>query len=402
MCLSVPVDFILGLYTKYMYLWAKEQHHNNNFFTNFAMKPSLCLSLALSAFLSLSISACTDIDQRSSSPNPTSDAGCQAKEDWDEVVRYNLENSHDIPVELIRTGSEKTRSDAVDYEISTGEQTIYLTQNIIAKKFIESGIWEEVQVKKKPHALVFNFVPYPYIEEITQPRNLVSYAIAVKKALKSEEWDVASRTKSKPSAEASFKDILDFDDLKTSFGGNLSVAKIFSANASYDKKRTKYKTAFLARLKSINFRVDTEVEDKIIADEVKDESQSYVSSIAYGKTAYLLIYSNYSYDEIKESISATLTGKIVNGGANYSKETMKIMSSSESYCWIKGNDLTSSFWGTTPDFFEKMFTGVFDKTNVGVPVFFELRSVKTNTLINPNEGSKHNGGSIGGNSRPRR
>lgn len=302
---------------------------------------------------------------------------------WDEVYRYNFKNESSLTIDDIYTKAPSLRVGSIDYNIMVGTQSIYPTQNIVASKLMQSGEWFEINAKKNPHYLIFDFMPIPYVEEISNPKNKVSYAIALKKALKSEEWRNSSH-KSGLSAEASFKEVKDFSDLNVSFGGNVSVAKVFSANASYEKKKTEYKTVLLARLKASNFKVDTELDgNKVTNDKLVYDSQSYVSSLTYGKIAYLVIFSNYSYDKVKTSINATISSKIASGSANYSRELTNILASSESYCWIKGNTNEESFWGTTPVFINKMFTAVFDKNSIGVPIFFELKFVKSNTLVNP-------------------
>lgn len=242
--------------------------------------------------------------------------------------------------------------------------------------------------QKNPHYLIFNFSPEPYIVEVKAPKGKVSYALAFKEAMKSDEWTASSKENRKISAEASFKEVKSYSDISTSFGGSISVASSFSGQASYSANSKKYKSILLARLKVGNFKVETEIDGKITNDQVEDKSQAYVSSMTYGKVAYLIIYSNYNFEQVKASIQLGISSKMVKGEANYSKELTKILSESESYVWIKGDNSEESFWGTTPTFINKMFTAIFDRINIGVPVFFELKYVNNNVLIDSKDFNK--------------
>lgn len=304
----------------------------------------------------------------------------EAKSAWDEVERFNFDSSSELSLDDISSNAPKTRAEDRT-EFLTGGTMVYPTQNILADKYILSGTWHEVYPKKNPYYLIFNFSPEPYVVEVKIPKGKVSYALAFREAMKSNEWAASSKSNTKFSAEASFKEVKSYSDISTAFGGNISVASSFSGQASYSVNSKKYKSILLARLKVGNFKVETEVNGKITNDQVEDKSQAYVSSMTYGKVAYLIIYSNYNFDQVKSSIQLAISSKMVKGEANYSKELTKILSESESYVWIKGDNSDESFWGTTPTFINKMFTAVFDRTNVGVPVFFELKYVNTNVLI---------------------
>lgn len=204
---------------------------------------------------------------------------------WEEVYRYNFENKFTLTTDdLEKSLKSVLQGRNVDYNIFLAENiTIYPTQNIVASKLYQGGEWIEVKAKKNPHSLIFDFKPIPYIEEINTPKDNLSYSIAFRNAMRSDEWHESSSSGYRLSAEASFMNVKDFNDFKMSFGGSLNIAGKFKTEASYDEKRTKYKTVLLARLKASNFKVDTYISDKVTNDKPVWESQSYVSSITYGK-----------------------------------------------------------------------------------------------------------------------
>lgn len=295
---------------------------------------------------------------------------------WDEVYRYNFKSKDNVPLDLpgVQTGTRAST-------IQVGEETIYPSQNIVLSQFLQTGRWNEIFCKKNAHSLIFNFYPVPYVETITNPQNHLTYSLALGNAMRSDAWYISSQSGTTGSAEASFKDVKTYQEFNLAFGANLSVGKFFSSNMSYSENSKKYKTVFIARFKATNFDVITHVDNKITNERPVYDSQSYVSSLTFGKVAYLVIYSNYSYDQVKKSINAAFSYKLVGGGANYSKETLDILSSSESYAWVKGNNVTESFYGNSPAFLEQLFTPVFNKTTIGVPVFFQLRKVSNNVLV---------------------
>ncbi len=295
---------------------------------------------------------------------------------WEEVYRYNFKTNNDVPTD-INEFQAATRTST----IQIGEEAIYPSQNIVLSQFLQTGRWNEVFCNKNPHSLIFNFYPVPYVETITNPQDHLTYSLALGRAMTSDAWDISSQSGTTGSAEASFKDVKTYSEFNLAFGANLSVGKFFSTNMSYSENSKKYKTVFIARFKASNFDIITHVNDKITNERLVYDSQSYVSSLTFGKVAYLVIYSNYSYDEVKKSINAAFSYKLVEGGANYSKETLDILSSSESYAWVKGNNVTESFYGNTAAFLEQLFTPVFNKTTIGVPVFFQLRKAGNNELV---------------------
>lgn len=297
---------------------------------------------------------------------------------WNEVYRYNFTSKDVIPMDI---PDFQTVSGTKASTIQVGEEKIYPSQNIVLSQFLQTGRWNEVFCKKSPHHLIFNFYPVPYIEEIKNPQDHLTYSMALANAMQSNEWEISSQSQTVGSAEASFVDVKTYSEFVRSFGANLSVGKFFSSNMSYDKNSKKYKTVFIARFKAANFDILTHVDNKITNERPVWDSQSYVSSLTFGKVAYLVIYSNYSYDKVKESINATFSAGLVSGGGNYSQETLNILQSSESYAWINGNNVTDTFYGNSPAFLEKLFQPIYNKTTIGTPVFFQLNKTSNNQLV---------------------
>lgn len=210
--------------------------------------------------------------------------------------------------------------------------------------------------------------------------------MALNKAMQSPEWEMSSQSTMKGKAEASFKDVKTYDEFNLSFGSNVGVGKFFSSSMSYTQNSKKYKTTFIARFKAASFDVEAYLDGKVTEDRPVYESQSYISSITYGKVSYLVIFSNYSYDYIKTNINATFAAGIVGGGGNYSKETLNILSSSESYAYVSSNDITEPFFGNTPAFLNQLFSATFNRTTIGNPIFFKLRDIYKNNLVDADRG----------------
>lgn len=301
---------------------------------------------------------------------------------WTDVYRYNFDSEDDAPIELIPNTTPITRG----YDTEVGEARVYPTQNIVHSQFKQFGEWNEIFCKVNPHYLIFDFTPVPYIHEVSRPQGYLSYSMALNKAMQSNEWNISSASTMKGKAEVSYKDVKTYQEFNLAFGSNGSVGKFFSSSMSYTQNSKKYKTTFVARFKSSCFDVVAYLDNKVTEDRPVYESQSYVSSLTYGKVSYLVIFSNYSYDYIKKSINATFAAGIAGGGGNYSKETLNILSSSESYAYVSGNDITESFFGNTPSFLNKLFSATFDKTTIGTPIFFQLRDIYKNNLVDANKG----------------
>lgn len=348
------------------------------------MKINVLKSVAIIIMFGMLNSCQKNEDYIEPDTTPGVDAKANVNAKWDEVYRYNFGSNEDIPSGVISDteGGSLTKG----YDIQVGEPRVYPTQNIVHSQFRQTGAWNQIFCKVNPHYLIFNFTPVPYVAEISRPQGSMSYAIALGNAMRSPEWAASSQSTMKGKAEASFKDVKTYDEFNLSFGSNLSVGKFFSANMSYSKNSKQYKTTFIARFKSSSFDVDTYFDGRVTNENPVYTSQSYVSSITYGKVSYLVIFSNYSYEQIRTSINATFAAGIVSGGGNYNKETLAILQSSESYAFVSGNDITQPFYGNSPEFLNKLFSGTFDKSTIGNPIFFQLRNVRDNNLVDADKG----------------
>lgn len=341
------------------------------------MKKITLSLISLSILLGLLYSCQNNDDMDVDTPSTSS-----LNDKWTDVYRYNFDSEDDAPVDLIPNVTPITRA----YDVEVGDARVYPTQNIVHSQFKQEGRWNEIFCKINPHHLIFDFTPVPYICEVSKPQGYLSYSMALGKAMQSKEWDISSASTMKGKAEASFKDVKTYQEFNLAFGANGSVGKFFSSSMSYTQNSKKYKTTFVARFKASCFDVVAYLDNKVTQDRPVYESQSYVSSLTYGKVSYLVIFSNYSYDYIKKSINATFSAGIVGGGGNYSKETLDILSTSESYAFVSGNDITEPFFGNTPSFLNKLFSATFDKTTIGTPIFFQLRDIYENNLVDANKG----------------
>lgn len=239
----------------------------------------------------------------------------------------------------------------------------YPTQ-LFDKHLIKDGILSEIQTEMYSHSLIFDFYPRPYIEEVLEPKGFLSFTKVLTNAMKSEEWKIYFESGVTKSQLVSCAIYSSKDDAKR-FLGDPSLYTLLNEN------ETEY--IFLAKIISSKFNILTSIDNKII--DKKLDNACYVSSVTFGRYAYLSIPTNKNPEKIMD----LFVNGILKGNTAYVDEYLKISSSINLI--EKGGSNNNGYWGESG--FHKLIE-IFDVNSrySGVPIYFELKDAITNEFIN--------------------
>ncbi|CDN32726.1 hypothetical protein BN938_2656 [Mucinivorans hirudinis] len=235
----------------------------------------------------------------------------------------------------------------------------YPSQMFDKKSFKGESIFNEIKNDEIPYSLLFDFLPAPYVEEITAPKGYLSFTNALIKAMKSAEWDVFNNNKTTKS------EILSYGVYSSSDAAKLFLKDI-SLYELLDKGDKKY--IFLAKIISTKFDILCDIDLK------ERDDILYVSSISFGRYAYIAIPTDNP-----EDIIDLFKNGILKKDVNYIDKYIDI-SKSITILEKGGKDLGLGYWGEN-GFYN--IVNVFDTYSdyLGVPICFEVKDPITNEVI---------------------
>ncbi|MFR9495635.1 MAG: hypothetical protein SNG69_04915 [Rikenellaceae bacterium] len=234
---------------------------------------------------------------------------------------------------------------------------------VLKRSDIEKGHFNDLGVEIYPYSLIFDFTPVPYIVNLNTTSNMLSFTKAISEAMSSNEWQTFNDSgtfRLQYLAYAMFSSI----DKAKDFLGDASLYRLLESED--------YKYTFIAKILSSKFSVNTYFEDEDIGENVNDKC--YVSSVVFGRYAYLSIQSN---DNPKQIYDMFVNG-ILNNDTSYISDYIDISSSVNVI--EKGSSVNNSYLGA--DGFHRLInTFSLNQNYTGVPIMFELKDLKTKEPI---------------------
>jgi thiol-activated cytolysin len=175
---------------------------------------------------------------------------------------------------------------------------------------------------------------------------------------------------------------------------NMGIGKFFSSTVNYDENNINNKNYYLLKIYQKFFTADIDIpQDGNLFNKPIDYSSDvapvYVSSIDYGRSAYLLIESSYDSTRVRKALTVTFDFWKVKGGGNISQETKDVTDEMT----ISGTAIggSSSLAAETINGLESFHNYVTKSGNLtpdsrGAIIAYRLRNAKNhgiyNTLIN--------------------
>jgi len=175
-------------------------------------------------------------------------------------------------------------------------------------------------------------------------------------------------------------------DLKFRAGATYTSPAIsVSVKAGFDFSRTNVKHKYMIRFIQTFYTVDMDqgqgtflYEDYDLAD-FKGYRPVYVSSIAYGRLAYLTIESSESWTDIATNLNVVFDSASVHADAELDAAIAFFNSRTTTNITVSG---TSTVATTVPAFVDMLESGGFSVNNPGTIVAYKLRFVDDNAIAN--------------------
>lgn len=186
-----------------------------------------------------------------------------------------------------------------------------------------------------------------------------------------------------------------FNEVKSAFGSNVDIKKIFfnssSSSNEYGDKITK-DYGIMVSFTQKNFTVDMslpetgELYSDLDLSALGGVWPAYINSMAYGSKGIILIESNAEIESFKKTVEKAFSvmGGLIDGTKQLSQQELNVLNQSEMNMLFIGTDskflvksLTS--FGELIGFVKKGNT--FGPNNPGVPISFNLRSLNKHTTI---------------------
>ena len=247
---------------------------------------------------------------------------------------------------------------------------VYQKESVNNRKFDN-----ESQQARNQIDLIFDFL---YVDSVTNETGSVGYSKALSRALESSQF----RKQSQRYKRINHYKITEYytdNDLSKAFE-NQSELFEYSKSKIEDNRKS---FAITSKLVSLLIRTNASVymdypangifKDIKYNDETINPSNIFTHSIIYGKTAYLVAESEYSYLEIKGLVTKLIYQNFVTENLT-TTETDILSKSTITICEVNKHPLNSSFINKIENF-RDLLQDEIESTSFGYPVYAQFRTL---------------------------
>lgn len=180
-----------------------------------------------------------------------------------------------------------------------------------------------------------------------------------------------------------------YDELKLSFGVNLSIGDFFQAEGSGEKHKISSKSGLTANFVQKNFSVDMDLpidgcvlKNNSDITKIQGYAPVYIKSITYGRRGTIMVESEEKYESVKTAFNIAFKAGIVGGSVNLTSEQKRILNEARITAFVmgaKGEDAVQVIDGA--EGFNRLIKngGKFSETAPGSPIFFSCAHVTDNS-----------------------
>ncbi|WP_288207322.1 thiol-activated cytolysin family protein [uncultured Parabacteroides sp.] len=180
-----------------------------------------------------------------------------------------------------------------------------------------------------------------------------------------------------------------YDELKLSFGVNVSVGDLFQVEGSGEKTKISTVSGLTATFVQKNFTIDMDLpkdfcvlKDNNYLSKIQGYVPVYIKSITYGRRGTIMVESKEKYEVVKSAFNIAFKAGIVGASANLSAEQKKVLNEARITALVqgaKGEDAVLVVDGA--EGFNTLIKngGVFSETAPGVPISFVCAYVSDNS-----------------------
>ncbi|ASZ09800.1 thiol-activated cytolysin family protein [Chitinophaga pendula] len=188
--------------------------------------------------------------------------------------------------------------------------------------------------------------------------------------------------------------ITNYNEMKLTFGANVSVGSVFSVGINGTSMKIKKKFGLTAKFIQKNFTLNMDIprDGQLINGTIDPAligqwSPVYVNSITYGRMGVVLIESDDNYEELSLAFKAAFNIGVVKGDVGVTLDQKAIINRASIKIFLVGGQGETGVKTINgyDEFKEHILKGgEFSANDPGVPLFFRLRYLSDHTLYKTN------------------
>lgn len=234
----------------------------------------------------------------------------------------------------------------------------------------------EITASKNPLDIIFEFTK-PFTGTIDSKHGSIGYKELFSDALESKQYKEYINNRLSP-FDVKLVEVYTYEDIEKAFPYNEILGGLLSKEAKKTSTIKGIKSRMTGVLANRSFSVyaDTPVQGLFGEKAMNENSENpvYIRSITYGKTAYFVIESQYSYKEIEEAVKAKLSlSNAVNGAEVLKNSTITLFV-------VPDNRQTANVYTSFQDL-DKFLETPFNEHLYGYPIYCQGVFTKDNTIF---------------------
>lgn len=234
----------------------------------------------------------------------------------------------------------------------------------------------EITASRNPLDVIFDFTK-PFTGTIENKQGSIGYKELLADALESNEYKEYMNGRLSP-FDIKLVEVYTYEDIEKAFPYNEALGELLSKEAKKTSKIKGVKSRTTGVLVNRSFSVYADIpvqgffEDKDMNE--SPENPVYIRSITYGKTAYFVIESPYSYKEVEEALKSKLSlSNVVKGAEILKNSTITLFI-------VSDNGQTANVYTSFQDL-DKFLKTPFNEHWYGYPIYCQGVYTKDNTIF---------------------
>lgn len=232
----------------------------------------------------------------------------------------------------------------------------------------------EITASRNPLDVIFDFTK-PFTGTIDSKHGSIGYKELLTDALESKQYKDYMNNRLSP-FDIELVEVYTYEDIEKAFPYNGALGELLSKEAKKTSKIKDIKSRTMGVLANRSFSVYVDIsvqgffEDKDMNE--NPENPVYIRSITYGKTAYFVIESQYSYKEVEEAVKSKLSL------GNEAKGAEILKNSAITLFVVSDNRQTANVYTSFQDL-DKFLETPFNEHLYGYPIYCQGVYTKDNT-----------------------
>lgn len=244
------------------------------------------------------------------------------------------------------------------------------------KKDFGTSFSPEITNAKNPIDIIFNF-HVPFTGTVNQEHGSVGYKTLLAESLKSKQYKEYIKNKHSP-YEIRLTEIFSNQDIQKAFSNNTKLGEIISNEVEHISSKKAIRSRLIGQIRSESFTayMDFPVNNFFKEKVDMQEKPVYIRSLSYGKVAYFVIESNYSYEKVEQLILSKFALQ------NTLDNEMDILKESIIELFTITDQLQTAKISNTFQDLEEFINAPFTESSYGYPIYCQGVYTENNAFYN--------------------